>query len=97
VKFGRNCVWLARRTRGRRFSRRVVGGMAFIVTGIIGGFVSSVGIDVYHTIKSAVMNENGFPISVPQILFLLIGLAGLGLILSGFIEPAPRSRVRKKN
>jgi len=70
--------------------------MAFIVTGIIGGFVSSVGIDIYHTLKSAVLNESGFPISIPQMLFLLIGLAGLGLILSGLIEPAKRPRVRKK-
>ncbi|MFI5419943.1 MAG: hypothetical protein ACHQ1H_03145 [Nitrososphaerales archaeon] len=87
---------MARRTRKRRFSKRVAGGLAFVVTGIVGGFFSSVGIDVYHTIKSAVFNDNGFPITFPQILFLLIGLAGLGLLLSGVVMPPSKPRVKKR-
>jgi hypothetical protein len=72
-------------------------GLIFIITGIVGGFITSVGIDIYHTLKTAVLNENGFPISVPLILFLLIGIAGLGLLLSGVVMPSPKPRVKKRS
>jgi hypothetical protein len=72
-------------------------GLAFIITGIVGGFITSVGIDIYHTLKTAVLNENGLPVSVPQILFLLIGIAGLGLLVSGVVAPPPRPRVKKRS
>jgi hypothetical protein len=72
-------------------------GLIFIITGIVGGFITSVGNDIYHTLKTAVLNDNGFPISLPQILFLLIGIAGLGLLLSGVVAPPPRSRVKKRS
>jgi uncharacterized membrane protein YuzA (DUF378 family) len=61
----------------------------------VGGFVSSVGTDLYHTIKSAFCNQLGFPLSIPQIIFLVIGLAGIGLMLSGFAD-ADKSRIRRK-
>ncbi|MDA4129188.1 MAG: hypothetical protein OK457_00305 [Thaumarchaeota archaeon] len=88
---------MATRVRSRRgFSKRLVGGLIFFMTGITGGFFTSIGMDLYHTLRTAVLNQNGLSISVPQILFLLIGIAGLGLLLSAVIEPAPSARPRAK-
>jgi len=84
---------LARRTR-RRFSKKVASGLIFIGTSLIGGFVSSVGTDLYHTIKSAF--ELGFPLSFPQLVFLIIGVAGIGLMVSGFTEVENKPRARRK-
>jgi hypothetical protein len=88
---------LARKVRRNRFSRRVVSGLIFIATSVVGGFVSSVGTDLYHTIKSVFSNQLGFPLSFPQIIFLIIGLVGIALMLSGFSEIENKSRVRRKN
>jgi len=88
---------LARKVRRRQFSRKVVSGLLFIATSVVGGFVSSVGTDLYHTIKNVFSNQFGFPLSVPQILFLIIGLAGIGLMLSGFADVENnKSRIRRK-
>jgi hypothetical protein len=74
-----------------------VSGLLFIGTSVVGGFISSVGTDLYHTLKSAFSNQFGFPLSIPQILFLIIGLAGIGLMLSGFADVEnDKSRIRRK-
>lgn len=88
-------VGLARKIRRRRLSKKVMSGLLFIGTSVVGGFISSVGTDLYHTIKSAFSNQLGFPLSIPQIIFLIIGLAGIGLMLSGFAD-ADKSRIRRK-
>jgi len=75
---------LARKTKRNRFSKKVVSGLAFICTSLIGGFISSVGSDLYHTIRNAF--SFGFPLSLPQVIFLIIGIAGLILMISGFSD-----------
>jgi len=73
----------------------MAGGIAFIATSLIGGFVSSVGTDVYHSIKDVF--SIGLPLSFPQIVFLIIGIAGLGLMLSAVLDvnrSKPRARKR---
>ncbi|HXQ93495.1 MAG TPA: hypothetical protein VN739_10860 [Nitrososphaerales archaeon] len=87
---------LARRARRRQLSKKMAGGIVFIVTSLVGGFVSSVGTDVYHSIKNVFSNQSGSPLSFPQVIFLIIGLAGLGLMLSGFVD-ARKPRMRRKS
>lgn len=87
---------LTKRIRRNRFSKKVVSGLIFIGMSVVGGFVSSVGTDLYHTIKSAFSNQLGFPLSFPQIVFLVIGLAGIVLMISGFDETETKPRVRRR-
>ena len=87
---------MARRSRRRLFSRRMASGLAFIITRLVGGFVSSVGTDIYHVMKNIIANESGLPLSLPQIIFLLIGIAGLALIVSSRFEPDGRMPGRRK-
>jgi len=74
-----------------------VSGLIFIGTSVIGGFLSSVGTDLYHTIKSVISNEPGFPLSLPQIIFLAIGILGIGLMVSGFFESENKTPVKRKS
>ena len=73
----------------------MAGGIAFIVASLVGGFVSSVGTDVYHSLRNVFSNQSGLPLSFPQVIFLIIGIAGLGLMLSGLMDTSkPRARRR---
>ena len=93
----RVCLILARKVRRSRFSKKVVSGLVFIFTSLVGGLISSVGVDLYHTIKSAFSNQVSFPLSFPQIVFLLLGITGIVLMISGFNDlENPKSRVRER-
>jgi len=75
----------------------MAGGIAFIATSLVGGFVSSVGTDVYHSLRNVFSNQSGLPLSFPQVIFLIIGIAGLGLMLSGLLDASSKPRVRRKS
>ncbi|MGI0090942.1 MAG: hypothetical protein ACREBS_04470, partial [Nitrososphaerales archaeon] len=62
-----------------------------------GGFLSSVGSDIYSELKSAFTSYSGFVLSVPQIVFLLVGVTGLALIVSDLIKRKSRAQVRRNN
>ncbi len=86
--------------RRRRLSKKILSGLAFVATSLIGGIISSIGSDLYHTIRNVFLNQAGFPLSFPQIIFLIIGVAGIGLMLSGFKDlegGSNKPRVRKNN
>ena len=89
---------LARKVaRRNRFSKRVASGLIFIGASLVGGFLSSLGTDIYHTIKSVISNQLGFSLSFPQIVFLIIGLVGIALMVSGFEEIDNKPRVKRKS
>jgi hypothetical protein len=75
----------------------MAGGIAFIATSLVGGFVSSVGTDVYHSLRNVFSNQSGPALSFPQVIFLIIGIAGLGLMLSGLFGANSKPRVRRKS
>jgi len=83
---------LARKARrGSRFSKRVISGLAFVCTSLVGGVLSSIGGDLYQTIKSAF--SSAFPLSFPQLIFIVIGVIGILLMASGFGEfEKPRAK-----
>jgi len=74
-------------TRRRRFSNRMKGGIIFMATGLVGGFVSSVGADIYHALSAIAISNSNFPLTLPQLVFMIIGIVGLGLLLSTLFGP----------
>ena len=64
----------------------MTGGIVFIITSLVGGFVSSVGTDLYHILKNIIANGSELPLSLPQLIFLMIGISGLGLLVSALVD-----------
>lgn len=82
--------------RHHRFSKRMIGGIIFVLTSFIGGFLASVGANLYSYVEGIFVRP-GNPVTLPQIGFLLIGVAGLVLIFSDLANVQKTSGRRKRN
>jgi hypothetical protein len=72
----------------------VLGGIIFILTSCAGGFAASFGAGLYNFIQRMfVVLES--PFSLPEIVFLLIGLVGVVLIISD-LRHKQRQTVRRR-
>jgi hypothetical protein len=82
------------RRRAHRFSKRMISGIIFVFTSCAGGFAASLGAGLY-TFVQRMFAPREMPFSLPEILFLLIGLVGVVLIVSD-LRNTQRSTVRKR-
>ncbi len=67
-----------------------------MLTSVIGGFLSSAGIDLYDIAKFEISVRSNIPLDFPQFMFLIIGIAGLTLIMSDLANTR-KKRNRRKN
>ena len=67
-----------------------------MLTSVIGGFLSSAGIDLYDVAKFEISVRSNIPLDFPQFMFLIVGIAGLTLIISDLGSTRKR-RNRRKN
>jgi hypothetical protein len=86
---------MAGRRSPKRFSKRMVGGIIFVLTSFAGGFLASVGANMYSFLKKFFAKGQGSPLSLPQIVFLMIGVIGLALIISDLLNDQRSTRRRK--
>jgi hypothetical protein len=87
---------MAGRRHPHHFSRKMLGGIIFVVTSFAGGFLSSVGASMYSFVREFFAEGQGVPLSLPQLVFLSIGIVGLGLIVSD-LQGGQKTMRRRKN
>ena len=83
---------MRRHTHPGSFSKKMIGGIISITTSVIGGFLSSVGINLYDIMKLEISSRLNNSLNIPQAVFLIVGIAGLILIVSDL-----RGRRKKRN
>jgi hypothetical protein len=83
------------RRRPHHFSKKMLGGIIFVLTSFAGGFLASVGANMYSLLREFFSTRGGVPLTVSQVVFLLIGAVGLGLIISDLTSSQEAVRRRK--
>jgi predicted MFS family arabinose efflux permease len=58
----------------------MMGGIIFVLASFVGGFVSSAGAGLYTFVSTFLLDK--IRLTAPEIAFLLVGVAGVGLIIS---------------
>lgn len=74
-------------------SKLVLVGIAFVLGGIFGGFLSGAGSDLYNMTREWVLSSV-FPLTLPQLLFSILAIIGITLIIIGFWKKSPNKLIK---
>jgi hypothetical protein len=75
----------------------MLAGLLSIIAAIVGGILSSLGNDIYDSLKGQILQSSAVALVIfLQILFLMMGILGIGLVLFDYYESRQDS-VKNRN